>query len=243
MSIEAGVTKTLDCMGKKPKGPGSPDGFGSFDGINLPGGPGGFGGPGLPGGPGGFGGPGFKWPGINEPGFATLIAGCLGASFAGIGILTDFIPIKLDNNGLPKLPDLPGIDIFVKGFTGSAVGLPSLKAASIPVPGIGSIPLPDIKGFDIPDISAKRLDGSTLSLPGFDPSMILKMIGLFIGAPFLIIKGIIETIPSLSIGIPDIPSIFFSAGASMGIPSESLNICIPCLAKSILELIKSILPI
>ena len=238
MSIEAGVTKTLDCMsGKKPKKPRGPNGFGGFDGINLPGGPGGFGGPGLPGGPE------FKWPGINEPGFATLIAGCLGASFAGVGILTDFIPIKLDDNGMPKLPDLPGIDIFVKGFTGSAIGLPSLKAASIPVPGIGSIPLPDIKGFDIPDISAKKLDGSTLSFPGFDPGMMLKMIGLFIGAPFLIIKGIIETIPSLSIGIPDIPSIFFSAGASMNIPSESLNLCIPCLAKSILELIKSILPI
>jgi len=218
-----------------------------LDGIDGPdlGGIDGIDGPDFDGidGPGGTDAPDFKWPGINDPGFPTLVAGCLGASLAGLGVLKDFIPIKFNDNGTPKIPDLPGIDIFVKGFTGAASGLPSIKGTSIPVPGVGSIPLPDIQGFDIPDGSSKRLNGTSISFPGFDPSSMLKMIGLFIGAPFLIIKGIIESIPSLNIGIPDIPGIFFKAGDDMGIPKESLNLCIPCLAKSILEIIKIVLPI
>ena len=207
----------------------------------------GIGAPGLPGLPGGPGGSvDFEWPGLDEPGFPTLISGCLGASLAGLGILLDFIPIKLDDNGLPKIPEIPGIDLFVKGFTGSAPGLPSLKAAGISVPGIGSIPLPDIPGADIPDINAKKLDGTSLSLPGFDPSNLLKMIGLFIGAPFLIIKGIIESIPSLQIKIPgidDIVGIFLNAGASMGLNLDSFGPCIPCIAEAIFNLIGMILPI
>jgi hypothetical protein len=185
----------------------------------------------------------FEWPGIDKPGFPTLAAGCLGASFAGIGVIKDFIPIKFDDNQMPKIPEIPSIDIFVKGFTGSAVGLPSLKAASIPFPGIGSIPLPDIKGSNVPDVVSYRLDGSRITVPGLDPTVLLKIVGLMIGAPFLIIKGIIETIPSLSPGIPDIPNIFEKAGLGMGIDPKGLGLCIPCLAKGILELIKTVLPI
>jgi len=189
---------------------------------------------------------GFSWPGIDEPGFPTLIAGCLGASLAGLNVILDFVPIKLDDNGAPKIPDLPGIDIFIKGFTGSAIGLPKLSAASIPVPGVGNIPLPDIPGKEIPDINLKRLDGTSFSALGFDPSAILKVIGLLIGAPFLIIKEIIESIPSLNIKLPTIDGIkklFLDAIGAMGIEGDAFGLCIGCIAKAIFELIGMILPI
>jgi len=189
--------------------------------------------------------PGFDWPGIDEPGFPTLVAGTIGASLAGLNVLLDFIPLKFDDSGKPKIPEIPGIDLFVKGFTGSATGLPAIKAASIPVPGAGSIPLPDIPGANIPDISAKRLDGTSISLPGFDPTALLKVIGLFIAAPFLIIKGIIGSFPDIKIPTIDgITGIFLDAGASMGIDLKTLGgVCIPCIAEAIFNLIDMILPI
>jgi len=242
--VEKATEETCNCI-LKSSGPNANVRGPNLSGIDGPNAPNfkGVGGLGVD----GFGAPdvdvgNFKWPGINEPGFPTLIAGCLGASIAGLGLLKDFIPIKLNDNGTPKIPDLPGIDIFVKGFTGAASGLPSIRGTSIPVPGVGSIPLPDISGIDIPSVPSQSLNGE-INFSSFDPTILLKIIGLFIGAPFLIIKGIIESIPTLNIGIPDIPGIFLKAGAAMGINLDGLGICVGCISEAILNLIKVILPI
>ena len=172
--------------------------------------------------------PGFAWPSINEPGLPTIIAGCIGANLAGINYVLGFLPPTPDN-----LPSPPSIGIFVEGFFASAPGMPSFEAASISVPGIGSIPIPSFSG-------------KTPSNPGFDPSPILSLIALFIGVPFLIIKGIVTDLATLQIKIPDIEGImgyFYSAGAGLGIPKASLEICVPCIAKGILEVFTSLLPI
>lgn len=188
----------------------------------------------------------FKWPGIDEPGFPTLIAGCLGANLAGLNLILDFVPIKFDDNGMPKIPEIPGIDIFVKAFTGSAIGLPKLSATNINFPGIGSIPIPDIPGVNVPDVDSLRLDGTKITVPGFNPELLLKLICVFIAVPFLIIKGLIDGIASLDLKLPTLDSItgFFTGGASLlGLDFSGFNICIKCIAEAILNLVKMILPI
>lgn len=188
----------------------------------------------------------FKWPGIDEPGFPTMIAGCLGANLAGLNLILDFIPIKLDDNGLPKVPEIPSIDIFVKAFTGSAIGLPKLSATNINFPGIGSIPIPDIPGVEVPDVDSVSLDGTKITVPSLDAGLILKVICIFVAVPFLLIKGLIDGIKNLDIKLPTLDTIsgFLIDGASLlGVDFSEFKICISCIAEAIFNLIGMILPI
>ena len=160
----------------------------------------------------------FEWPSIGMPGFPTLVAGFFGALLAGINYVLKFIPPDP-----MKLPSFPGISLFVDGFMGAIQGLPALPAFNIDVPGAPSIPFPGIGGP---------------SIPSFTGEAMIKMIGMFIAVPFLIIKGIIDGILKLQIKLPTVDIIvglFTSTGLGLGFPLPSLEPWMLCLALAALK--------
>ena len=158
----------------------------------------------------------FQWPPISMPGFPTIIMGFLGSMLAGVNYTLGFLPPDIHN-----LPTLPTLDLFIKGFTGAAIGLPSLPAMNLAIPGMPSIPFPGMPGIPMP--------------PGFDPSAMLNMIGMFIVAPFILFKKIITSILSLSLVLPTLPDIIALLSGiclSVGFPAATTSFIIPCVAKA-----------
>ena len=132
-------------------------------------------------------------PSIDQPGLPTIIAGFVGASLAGIKYTLDYLPLDPNN-----LPSLPTIDLFISGFTGAALGLPTMPSFAFTMPDIPG--LPSIPPFTIPAIP-----GHTILPPGFDPSAMIKLFAMFIATPFLIFEQLIQSIIHLNPVITDLP--------------------------------------
>lgn len=157
----------------------------------------------------------FAWSPPSLPGLPTLLAGFFGSMLAGINYTLGFIPPNPHN-----LPSLPTIDMFIGGFTGAAIGLPQIPACTIQIPGAPSIPFPGTPGVVV---------------PGFNASAMINLIGMFIAAPFLIFKGIITSILSLSLKIPgfdEIMQIMVGIGLAVGFPAVTLAFILPCVVKT-----------
>lgn len=156
----------------------------------------------------------FQWPAISAPGFPTMMAGFAGSMLAGVTYCLSFLPPNPHN-----LPSLPTIDLFIKGFTGAAIGLPALPACTIKIPGAPNIPFPGMPG---------------VSVPGFDPSSMLNMIGMFIVAPFQLFLKIVQSIINLSLSLPSLSTIYnllIGIGLAIGFPPITLAFILPCVAK------------
>jgi hypothetical protein len=159
--------------------------------------------------------PTMPWPSFSAPGFPTIAIGGMGSLAAGIGFVLNPPEIKV-----------PDIDLFIGGFFAFGVGMPSFPATTLSISGV-SVPLPAFSGVDIPN---------------FDPSITIKMVGLMIAAPFLIIKGIMLslindghiTLPTLS----GISGILIAAGLDLGLPN--LDLFVPCLAQAMFDAVQVI---
>jgi hypothetical protein len=143
------------------------------------------------------------------------MCGFFGSLLAGIEFALGFLPPDPHH-----LPQIPTIDFFIQPFTAAAIGLPKLPPINLQIPGLPQIPFPGMPGIVI---------------PGFDPSAMLNLIGMFIGIPFLLIKGVIEGILNLQIKIPTfdvILNLLIGLGLAVGFPSLTMAFIMPCLAKT-----------
>lgn len=167
----------------------------------------------------------FVFPEITLPGLPGCLLGALESLFAGINYVLEFLPPD------PlELPEIPDISLFIDAFMKSMEGkLPPLPAYSINLEGV-DIAIPAIEGVKVPGFP----DVPTPGIPGFDPSGILKLIALFIGLPFLIIKGIIDLlVKNLKIELPTLESLEIligKLGVTLGIPLESMAMISACTA-------------
>lgn len=165
----------------------------------------------------------FEWPSLNAPGgFPSMAGGFCGSMLGGVGYVLKFLPPKPD-----KLPSLPTIGLFVDGFMGS-VSLPALPATNIIIPGLPSIPFPGSGGTPI---------------PGFNASGMLGMIGMFIGAPFLIITSIVESVRKLQVKVPtfsDIVAILTGIGIALHFPAIALAAFMNCLVTAAVQILSVI---
>ena len=166
----------------------------------------------------------FKWPKIDEPGLPRQLLGTFSGLAVGIDYVLKFIPP--DPGNIPKLPQP---DMFIKAFF-AAPGLPSMP--SFPLPGLG-ITVPAFSGVKLP--SAK--------FPSVGPwpnSASIKISAAFILAPYLTIKGIVQSIIDLNLKVPDvgtIQGIIINAGKSVGFPDFPISGCLAKSFKSMLNVI------
>ncbi len=172
----------------------------------------------------------FDFPSLNAPGFPTMMLGGLTAQFAGIDLILPFL--ELDPSKLPDLK-LPKSDLFLKAYFGGAIGMPALPSASI-----GGF---NIDGVDIPKLSTPAIGG--INIPNFDPSIIFKLMAVFIFAPFVFFFKIITDLLNLKIAIPDLQKIILDVGLAVGIPKITMPKLSNCIFKSLGELNEQFLPV
>lgn len=157
----------------------------------------------------------FAWSPPSLPGLPATLSGFFGAMLAGINYTLSFLPPDPHH-----LPSLPTIDLFISGFTAAAPGLPRIPACNLQIPGCPAIPFPGTPGVVV---------------PGWNPSGLLNLIGMFIAAPFLIFKGIITALLNLQIKIPNfdtIMQIMLGIGLALGFPALTLATILPCIVKT-----------
>jgi len=159
--------------------------------------------------------PDFQFPGVAEPGLPNFVLATLLSTLGGITFVLDFLPPDPFN-----LPSPPSLSLFFKPFTGS-------MSLDFPLP-----PTQDPSKMALP--------------PGFPAVGIINLSLTAVFTVFGLFLGIITSILDLS---PKLPSIglfiktFTSTGEGFGVPSQSLELLGGCLAKAVIGLITSLLPI
>lgn len=185
--------------------------------------------------------PSFTFPDISMPGMPAFMLAAFESLFAGINYVLGFIPPDPEN-----LPEIPDISMFIDAFMAAMAGkMPTIPAFSISVMG-ATVSIPQTAGYPMPGFPPPPPIPEPPIPPPDIPTLfpIVKLITLCVSAPFLLIKGIVESIMALSLAVPtleEIAALIGDIGEDLGIPSvPTVDIPYPampmfaeCMAKGI----------
>lgn len=141
----------------------------------------------------------FEWPSINEPGFPSLMFGCLSACFAGVNYCLDFLPPDVDD-----LPSLPSLSLFTAAFNANV---------TLPNPSFPSLP-----GISIPPYIIQAAVEMMIQLPfQLTLEIVSSIRDLNLQLPnFSLVKSTLEGI-ALNLGIPEVNIAIFSNCIALGV--------------------------